>query len=407
MRAHVAYLAREARGQGQQPVLAADTPSEVDRSVDYLSRADVAGEAKFQFYDRAEFGVNPRAITASWADDPRHFRMIISAEDGEALGDLKPFIRETMAGLEAKLGTKLEWLAVDHHDTDNPHTHVLIRGRRPDGQELFIPSRLISSGIREHAQEIVTRALGPRVDLDLARQRMAEIDLRAPTGLDRELAVAARQGLIWPDRPELVSRLEHLERWDLADRPHGAWRVADGLIGKLKALSDADDLERAIASLRSGRPPQRLLEADRSSAMVGELLHVRVADDFGDRFLAIIETGQPSHHESRHREVPAAASSGAPFRVPRYRLCGVSRSGRAGIVAILSPACANKFFAIRSRFEDEGGLNFCHPPTDRWEDDHERCVPSFVARGFNCRATHNAGCEAPKTRPQHAAASRE
>lgn len=299
LRAHVAYLAREARGHGQQPVLAVEQPSEVDRSVDYLSRADVAGEAKFQFYDRAEFGVDPRAITAGWADDSRHFRMIISAEDGGALGDLKPFIRETMAGLEAKLGTKLEWLAVDHHDTDNPHTHVLIRGRRPDGQELFIPSRLISSGIREHAQEIVTRALGPRVDLDLARQRMAEIDLRVPTGLDRELAAAGRQGLIWPDRPELVRRLEHLERWDLADRSHGAWRITDGLIGKLKALSDADELERAVAALRSGRPSQPLLEADRSSAMVGELVHISVADDFGDRFLAIIETGQGELRYSR------------------------------------------------------------------------------------------------------------
>ncbi len=292
LRVHLAYLAREARGQGQQLVLAADKPSEVDRSVDYLSRADVAGEAKFQFYDRAEYGVDPRAITASWADDPRHFRMIISAEDGEALGDLKPFIRETMAGLEAKLGTKLEWLAVDHHDTDNPHTHVLIRGRRADGQELFIPSRLISSGIREHAQAIVTRALGPRVDLDLVRQRVAEIDLRAPTGLDRELATAGRNGLVWPDRPELVRRLEQLERWDLAGRSQGAWRVADGLVGKLKALADADELERAVAPLRSGRQPLPFLEADSTSAMVGELVHIRVSDDFGDRFLAIIETGQ-------------------------------------------------------------------------------------------------------------------
>lgn len=292
LRAHLAYLAREARGQGQQQTPASDVPSEVNRSVDYLSRADIAGEAKFQFYDRSEFAVDPRAVTAAWTGDPRHFRMIISAEDGAALGDLKPFIRETMAGLEAKLGTKLEWLAVDHHDTDNPHTHVLIRGRRPDGQELFIPSRLISSGIREHAQEIVTRALGPRVDLELARQRTAEIGLRAPTGLDRELAAAGRNGPVWPDRPELVGRLEQLERWELADRSQGAWRVADGLIGKLKALADADELERAVAPLRSGREPLPILEADHASAVVGELVHIRVSDDFGDRFLAILETGQ-------------------------------------------------------------------------------------------------------------------
>ncbi len=292
LRAHVAYLAREARGQSRQPNLTTDKPSEIDRSVDYLSRADVAGEAKFQFYDRADIGIDPKIVTAAWADDPRHFRLIVSAEDGDALGDLKPFIRETIAGLEAKLGTKLEWLAVDHHDTDNPHTHVLIRGRRPDGQELFIPSRLISTGIREHAQEIVTRALGPRIDLDRAKELAAEVALRAPTALDRELAAAAGRGPIWPDRPELARRLEHLERWDLAYRQQGAWRVAHGLIGNLKALSDDDDLERAVAPLRAAGTPQPLLEADRSNFMVGELVHIGPADDFGDRFLAIMETGQ-------------------------------------------------------------------------------------------------------------------
>ena len=64
------------------------------------------------------------------------------------------------------------------------------------------------------------------------------------------------------------------------------------MITRLKALADADDLERAVAPLRSGRAHQPLLEADRFSAMTGELVHISIADDFGDRFLAIIETGQ-------------------------------------------------------------------------------------------------------------------
>ena len=29
------------------------------------------------------------------------------------------------------LGTRLDWVAVDHWNTDNPHVHVLVRGRRP------------------------------------------------------------------------------------------------------------------------------------------------------------------------------------------------------------------------------------------------------------------------------------
>ena len=43
---------------------------------------------RFAFYDRSEIGVDGKAVTAGWAEDSRHFRLIISAEDGEALGDL-------------------------------------------------------------------------------------------------------------------------------------------------------------------------------------------------------------------------------------------------------------------------------------------------------------------------------
>ncbi|RYG34923.1 MAG: hypothetical protein EON93_07345, partial [Burkholderiales bacterium] len=172
LRAHVKYLARESAQQvpGGGPEVEQER-SDPTLTVDYLTREEGGGTERFAFYDRASSEVDAKAVTAGWAKDPRHFRMIVSAEDGAALGDLKPFIREVMAGLEAKLGTRFDWIAVDHHDTDNPHTHVLMRGRRPDGQDLFIPSRMISSGIREQAQEIVTRVLGPRLDADLAKER--------------------------------------------------------------------------------------------------------------------------------------------------------------------------------------------------------------------------------------------
>lgn len=294
LKAHVAYLAREASGHSNSPELKPDEAAQAQdptRTVDYLARETAGGEVRVTFYDRANSEVDARAVTQGWADDPRHFRMIVSPEDGVALGDLKPFIREVMAGLESKLGTKLEWLAVNHHDTDNPHTHVLIRGRRPDGQELFIPSRLISSGIREHAQEIVTRVLGPRLAVDLERERFRDISLRAATPLDRELATAARSGPFRPARADLAARLERLETWDLATRSPDGWRLAPGLIGRLREMAAHEDVARAVAPLLEGREPQLLLGADRSAPVTGELLHVGPTDEFGDRFVAIIETG--------------------------------------------------------------------------------------------------------------------
>jgi hypothetical protein len=48
--------------------------------------------------------------------------------------DLRAFSRELMVDAARDLGTKLDWIAVDYWNTDNPHTHVLVRGRADDGR---------------------------------------------------------------------------------------------------------------------------------------------------------------------------------------------------------------------------------------------------------------------------------
>lgn len=292
LRAHVGYLAREVKADGRAASPSVEEkPADPTLAVDYLERGGIADQASPAFYDRSSNAVDARAVTATWTKDARHFRMIVSAEDGAALGDLKPLIRELMSGFEAKLGTKLDWLAVDHHDTDNPHTHVLIRGRRPDGQDLFIPSKLIASGVREQAQEIVTRVLGPRLEADLVKERFQDIGRRAVTALDRELVLEGRAGAFIPRRPDLVARLERLEGWGLAERRTDGWRLASNLTTHLRSLAERDDVERVVASIRPHGDQLRLLEADRGVPVSGELIHVGPVDELDDRLLAIIETG--------------------------------------------------------------------------------------------------------------------
>ena len=292
LRTHVSYLAREAGPQKSpgDPAVEQRQANDLERSVDYLAREGREHAGDFTFYNQRESGLDAQKLTASWVDDSRHFRLIISAEDGAALGDLRPFIREVMANLEARLGTSLEWVAVDHHDTDNPHTHVLIRGRRSDGQDLFIPSRMISSGIREHAQEVVTRVLGPRQSVDLVREREREIREIGVTSLDRELAAQLRRAGASVSRPDLVARLEQLERWGLATRRSDGWRLADGLTVQLGAMKERAEVEKAVAHLRRGQA-KALLAADASAPVLGEFVHGRLDSDFGDNFLAVVESG--------------------------------------------------------------------------------------------------------------------
>lgn len=63
------------------------------------STSNAGGGAGLSFYNQRESDLDGKALTSAWVNDTRHFRLIISAEDGPALGDLRPFIREVMTGL--------------------------------------------------------------------------------------------------------------------------------------------------------------------------------------------------------------------------------------------------------------------------------------------------------------------
>ncbi len=96
--------------------------------------------------------------------DRHQFRFIVSAEDAAEVGDLKSFTRDLMDRMEADLGTKLDWVAVDHHDTDNPHSHVVLRGVDETGADLVIARDYIAHGFRLRACELATDLLGPQTE---------------------------------------------------------------------------------------------------------------------------------------------------------------------------------------------------------------------------------------------------
>src|SRR3546814_20223552 len=70
--------------------------------------------------------------------DRHQFRFIVSAEDGAEYPDLKPYIRRLMAQAEQDMGTKLDWVAVDHFNTERPHTPLVLRGIGDRGDHLII-----------------------------------------------------------------------------------------------------------------------------------------------------------------------------------------------------------------------------------------------------------------------------
>ncbi|WP_457825171.1 relaxase/mobilization nuclease domain-containing protein, partial [Staphylococcus aureus] len=82
-----------------------------------------------QLYGAQTDRTDGEAFEARGTDDRHQFRIILSPEDANELEDLRSFTREFMAQMERDLGTRLDWVAVDHWDTDDPHTHIVIRGK--------------------------------------------------------------------------------------------------------------------------------------------------------------------------------------------------------------------------------------------------------------------------------------
>ena len=87
-------------------------------------------------------------FTKRGREDRHQFRFIVAPEDGDRLSDLRAFTRDVMRQMEEDLGTRLDWVAVDHFNTGHPHSHVVVRGRDDLGKDLIIAQDYITDASR-------------------------------------------------------------------------------------------------------------------------------------------------------------------------------------------------------------------------------------------------------------------
>ena len=92
---------------------------------DGVTRDGERGQAYGPETDTADL----KAFEERGKGDRHQFRFIVSVEDAGELEDLRAYTRELMRRMATDLETRLDWVAVDHWDTDNPHTHIVLRGR--------------------------------------------------------------------------------------------------------------------------------------------------------------------------------------------------------------------------------------------------------------------------------------
>ena len=176
----------------------------------YIQRDGVTREgSRGSAYDANRDDVDQGAFLQRSKGDPHQFRIILSPEDGDRLHDLKPLVRDLLGQMERDLGTRLDWVAVDHFNTGHPHSHIVIRGKDDQGRDLVMARDYIGHGIRARAQGLITLELGPETTLERLRKQQNEIALERLTSLDRSILARARDSIIVANlrRRELLAEL--------------------------------------------------------------------------------------------------------------------------------------------------------------------------------------------------------
>jgi type IV secretory pathway VirD2 relaxase len=300
----------------------------------YIERDGVERDGtKGELYGAGE-SVDRDVLRTEVRAEKHQFRFIVSPEDAGAM-DLKVFTRALMDQVERDLGRRLIWAAVNHHDTDNPHVHIVVRGLDVRGREVRIDREYISRRMRWRAQEIATRELGPRAPAELDRQRDREVGQERLTELDREIERLSAGGAIdmadlvklsHPrQRARLLGRVHFLERLAIARRlAPGSWVLEEGWREALKELGERGDIIKRIhaALPRPGDGARYQVIDGRTERepVEGVLRRKGLHDELrGDMFAVVEDAAGRAHYVRTDAATLAQVEEGAIVRVSASR----------------------------------------------------------------------------------------
>lgn len=262
---------------------------------DGVSREGDPGQAYGPLTDQADLN----AFEERGQDDRHEFRFIVSPEDAEQLDDLRTYTRHLMSRMEADLGTRLDWVAVDHWNTDNPHTHIVLRGKDDTGKDLVIARDYIAEGMRNRASELATEWLGPRTELEIQQSLQREVQQERFTSLDRTLLRERQAGVLSlkalannPRRQLLIGRLQQLQKLELAHevRP-GQWIMRDDIEATLRAMGERGDIVRTMQRAMGGTQQELTVfqPGKDSPEVVGRIVAKGLADELHDRGYLVVD----------------------------------------------------------------------------------------------------------------------
>jgi type IV secretory pathway VirD2 relaxase len=311
------------------------------RHIVYLKRDGVTRDGKdAELFGSSDGPVDGDGFAGRCTDDRHHFRFIVSPEDTVEMSDVRAFTRELMSDMAADLGTKLDWVAADHWNTDNPHIHILLRGKADDGRDLVIDKGYIREGMRGRAEERVTLELGPRTTREIDRALAREVEADRWTSLDRRLQRQADDfgGVVdlrtSPNSQQsraanhLIGRATKLERLGLATRiVPGCWTLKPDLEPTLRHLGTRSDIIKTMhrAMSTQGLHPDTgrfaLHDEQAPDPIIGRLVERGLHDELSGTAYAVVDAADGRTHYLRFDDMEQTgdAKPGAIVELSHWR----------------------------------------------------------------------------------------
>ncbi|MBB2162776.1 relaxase/mobilization nuclease domain-containing protein [Gluconacetobacter sacchari] len=290
-------------------------------------------------------------------DDRHHFRFIISPEDAPEMADLDGFTRDLVRQMEADLGTRLDWAAVSHWNTDNPHVHLLVRGVDQAGADLVIARDYISHGLRSRAEDLVSLELGPRAEHEIEAALLRDVTAERWSRLDAELQRNADDLGVVDLRPDagdargvgqnvahralLTGRAQTLERMGLATpEGSGRWSLAPGMEDTLREMGARGDIIKTMHRAMTERSRDRVMSPgdymisgrDQPVALTGRLLERGLHNELTGEAYAVIDATDGRLHHVRFPGVDAFRDAPPDGGIVEVRTATGKTSGRDYLV---------------------------------------------------------------------------
>jgi type IV secretory pathway VirD2 relaxase len=305
------------------------TAAPLARHIAYLKRDGVTRDGRdADLFGAGDEAVDGEAFAERCAEDRHHFRFIVSPEDAIEMGDVRAFTHELMTDMSADLGTRLDWVAVDHWNTDNPHIHILVRGKADDSRDLVIDKDYIREGMRGRAEQLVTLELGPRTEREIDRAMAREVSADRWTSLDRRLqSIADRHGGVidlradaggrqTPMTNHLLGRATKLERLGLATLvTPGCWLLKPNLEPTLRDMGTRGDIIKTMhqalgQSARAADVGRFALHPDGvDDPVIGRLVARGLQDELSGSAYAIIDGIDGRVHHIRFADLEATGDA--------------------------------------------------------------------------------------------------